>query len=306
MSSKKKKAQKQKATVPPYLKTIVKFGFGRGRSLILSILVVGIFVIAWRATWLAVRENVVASRQYWVTPDRIDITPTPVWIHTDIRKEVFHIAGFDGPLSILDRNLVDRTSKAFSLHPWVAEVRRVRKRHPAGLEVDLVYRRPVCMVEVSEGLLPVDIEGILLPGGANFSLGEAMEYPRLLGVETTPTSHGTRWRDVRVIEGAEIAAAFGPLWQELRLNEIKPHAELNSEFAGDYNYHLITSGGRHIIWGRAPGNPRPGEADSSEKVALLKDYVQKHGTLDDGARPLDLRDLRRNVHSASTTKQAIR
>ncbi len=73
MSNKKKKANKQKAAVPPYLKTIIKFGFGRGRSLILSILVVGIFAVAWRGTWLAVRENVVASRQYWVTPDRIKL-----------------------------------------------------------------------------------------------------------------------------------------------------------------------------------------------------------------------------------------
>ena len=308
MSAKKKPALKQKASVPPYLKAAIKFGFGRGRSLILSLLVVGVFVIAWRGTWVAVRENVAASPQYWLTPDQIEITPTPEWIHTDIRAEALHIAGLDEPLSILDPNLVERAAKAFSFHPWVAEVRRVRKRHPAGLEVELEYRRPVCMVEVRDGMVPVDIEGILLPGAANFSRVEAMQYPRLLGVETTPTSHGTRWRDVRVIEGAEIAAAFGPVWQELRLEQIKPYAEPDSKSAGDYNYQLITSGGSRINWGRAPGNPMPGEAAASEKVALLRDYFQKHGTLDspDGARPLDLRDLRRSVHSASTEKQPIR
>ena len=308
MSTKKKPARKKKNKVPPYLKAIVKFVLGRGRSLVLSLLVVGAFVGAWRVTWVSVRENVVASPQYWLTADQIEITPRPEWIHTDIRAEALQIAGLEGPLSILDQNLVERAAKAFSFHPWVAEVRRVRKRHPAGLGVDLVYRRPVCMVVVRDGMLPVDIEGILPPGRANFPPGEAMQYPRLLGVETTPTGHGTRWRDVRVVEGAEIAAAFGALWQELRLDHIEPYVEPNSESVGDYNYHLITSGGSLINWGRAPGNAMPGEAPASEKIALLKNYFQKHGTLDgrNGARPLDLRDLRRSAHSASTGKQPIR
>ena len=308
MSTKKKTAPKRKANVPPYLKTIIQFGLGPGRALVLSLLVIGLFVVAWRGTWLAVRDTVVSAPQYWLTPDRIEITPTPEWIHTDIREEAFRDASLDKPLSILDQDLVERIARAFSLHPWVAEVRRVRKRHPASLEVDLVYRRPVCMVVVPDGMHPVDIEGILLPGAANFPPGEAMQYPRLLGVETTPTSHGTRWRDVRVMEGAEIAAAFGTVWQELRLDHIKPYVEPNSESAGDYSYLLFTSSGSRIHWGRAPGNGMPGEATASEKIALLQDYFQKHGTLDgpDESRSLDIRDLRRNLHSASKLKEAFR
>ena len=152
-----------------------------------------------------------------LTPDRVEITPIPDWIHTDIREEAFRDASLDEPLSILDENLVERIARAFSLHPWVEEVRRVRKRHPARLEIDLVYRRPVCMVVVPDGMHTVDIEGVLLPAD-HFPPVEAMQYPRLRGVETTPTSPGTRWRDVRVIEAAEIAAAFGDVWQELRLD----------------------------------------------------------------------------------------
>jgi hypothetical protein len=307
MSSKKKTAQNPKAEIPSYLKTAIKFGLGRGRSLVLSLLVIGIFVVAWRGIWLAVRDNVVSAPQYWLTPDQVDITPTPEWIRTDIRVEAFRDAGFDKPLSILNQDLVERVAKAFSLHPWVAEVRGVRKRHPARLEVDLVYRRPVCMVVVPDGMHPVDTQGVLLPA-ANFPPFEAMQYPRLRGVETTPTGLGNRWRDVRVVEAAEIAAAFGPAWQELRLDHITPYVEPSSESAGEYSYHLFTSGGSRIDWGRAPSNRTPGEASTSEKIALLQDYFQKHGTLDgpDGPRPLDIRDLRQGVRSASKSQKAFR
>ena len=304
---KKKNARKGKNDVSPYLRSVIQFGLGRGRALLLSLLVVGLFVVAWRGTWLAVRDNVVAAPQYWLTPDQVEITPTPRWIRTDIREEAFRDAGFDKPLSILDEDLVERIARAFSLQPWVAEVRRVRKLHPARLKVDLVYRRPVCMVVVPDGVHPVDIEGVLLPS-EDFWPEEAKEYPRLLGVKTTPTSRGTRWRDVRVIDGAEIAAAFGSCWQELPLDHIEPYVEPDSKSAGDYSYFLITSSGGHIRWGRAPGNSIPGEAAASEKIALLQDYFQEHGTLDtpNQSRLLDLRDLRRNVHSASKPKEALR
>ena len=307
MSTKKKKKQTRRASVPPYLKAVIQFGLGPGRTLLMSLLVIGLFVVAWRGTWLVVRDDVVSAPQYWITPDRVEITPPPQWIHTDIREEAFRDASLDKPLSILDRDLVERIARAFSLHPWVAEVRRVRKLHPARLEVDLAYRQPVCMVVVPDGMHPVDIEGVLLPA-AHFPPVEALRYPRLRGVETTPTSPGTRWRDVRVVEGAEIAAAFGSVWNELRLDHIEPYMEPNSESAGDFSYLLFTSSGSRIHWGRAPGNCMPGEATASEKIALLQDYFQKHGTLDgpNESGSLDIRDIRGNLHSASKVKESLR
>jgi len=310
MSTKKKKktTPARRVIVPPYIKAVIRFGLGRGRSLLLSLMMIALFAVAWRGTWLAVRDNVASAPQYWLTAEQVEITPTPQWIHTDIRREAFRDASLDKPLSILDQDLVERIARAFSLHPWVAEVRRVRKLHPARLKVDLVYRRPVCMVEVSGGLHPVDIEGVLLPGADFLPPVEVTQYPRLRGVETTPTSRGTRWRDVRVIDGAEIAAAFGALWQELPLDHITPYVEPNSESPGDFSYFLVTSSGTRIRWGRPPGNQMPGEASASEKIALLQEYFQKHGSLDgpNQSQLLDILDIQRNLHSASTTKEALR
>ena len=69
-----------------------------------------------------------------------------------MRAEVFHDGNLNPPLSIMDDNLTRRVYDAFSLHPWVGKVRQVRKFYPARVEVELVYRKPVCMVAVQGGL----------------------------------------------------------------------------------------------------------------------------------------------------------
>ena len=115
---------------------------------------------------------------------------------------------------VLDDNLPERVAHAFSLHPWVAKVGLVRRLSPARLEVELVYRRPVCMVEVREGPLPVDGQGVLLPSD-DFSPVEKEHYPRLTGIDTMPMGPvGQRWGDGRVVGGAELP----PHWARLGSN----------------------------------------------------------------------------------------
>ena len=80
-----------------------------------------------------------------------------------MKAEAVHNGSTGAPLSILDDGLVERIHSVFSLHPWVAKVQRVTKSHPAHVEVEIVYRRPVAMVEVPGGWYPVDVEGVLLP-----------------------------------------------------------------------------------------------------------------------------------------------
>ena len=126
----------------------------------------------------------------------------------------------------MDDDLVERVAKAFAGHPWVAKVLSVAKRYPASVKVELAYRKPVCMVVVPGGLVPVDEGGILLPRGeGDFSPLEATRYPRLEGIDHMPAAPvGSRWTDAKVIGGAEIAAAIGPAWGGLGLRLIVPLA----------------------------------------------------------------------------------
>ncbi|MCE5268031.1 MAG: hypothetical protein LLG00_09110 [Planctomycetaceae bacterium] len=265
---------------------------------LLGAAVIGGVVMAWR--WLAPR--VLGAPEYGVTAERFEITPPPEWIHSDIRAEVFRDPTLDGSLSLMDDDLAERIYKAFKRHPWVAKVMPVDVHR---LKIELAYRRPVCMVEVPGGLLPVDSEATLLPPG-DFSPVEAAGYPRLKGVEHGPTAApGGRWTDAKVLGGAEIAAAIGPAWSALGLQSIVPLAGDPTAAATarpepirrtvEPFFALLTRGGTRVLWGYAPGATATGELAAGEKLARLQRYVADHDTLEGRQgkpQELDVRTMR--------------
>ncbi|MEE9602528.1 MAG: hypothetical protein V3V75_04430 [Thermoguttaceae bacterium] len=294
MSAAKRRKTKNANRRVSQLARLLSLLFGPARTLTLLVLLLALFSGGAYMVWRNVKEPLLRSAGYMVTPRNVEITPPPPWIHSSIREDVFRDASLDGPLSIMDDDLTDRISTAFSLHPWVAKVLRVSKYHPARVTVELVYRRPVCMVEVTDGLLPVDEQGVLLPVG-DFSPIEASRYPRLVGVNTDPVGPvGTRWGDARVVGGAEIASALGPVWEQFKLHRIVPLSTGTRRATDDYVYAIFTRGGTRIIWGRAPGVNAPGELPPGEKIARLKWVAQQDGGLDNhgDSRELDVHSLR--------------
>jgi hypothetical protein len=274
------------------------------RSVGLPAAVLGLIVTGLCLAWHWAAPRVLSSAEYHLTAAQVEITSPPPWIHTDIREEVFRDPSLAGPLSIMDADLVERVSRAFARHPWVAKVGRVSKHYPAAVRVELIYRQPVCMVEVPGGLLPVDGEGVLLPSTSkDFSPIEATRYPRLVGVHRMPVGPpGQRWSDPKVVGGAEIAAAFGPAWETMKLHRIEPQgAETVDPAVTDIGrrpaepiFRLATHGDRRIYWGYAPGASVGGELPAAEKVARLQKYFADHDTLDAANGPhaeLDVRTL---------------
>ncbi len=244
--------------------------------------------------WTRVRGHVAARDDYRLTARDITITQPPAWIRADVRAEVLRNSGLvNQSLSILDDDLVERVQRAFSLHPWVAKVERVSKSHPAHVEVEINYRRPVVMIEVPGGLLPVDAEGILLPSD-DFSPLAARSYPRLSGIESSPLGPtGTKWGDPIVAGGARIAEVLKLVWDDLGVRAIRwAKSAASSDSSGPAIYELNTAAGNAIIWGAAPGSEPTGEPTSQEKLLRLKAYIAAHGSLDQpqgGAIDLDLR-----------------
>jgi hypothetical protein len=214
-------------------------------------------------------------------------------------------ASVDRSLSLLDDDLTKRLANAFSLHPWVARVERVSKHHPARVEVHLIYRRPVAMVEVSGGLLPIDEDGILLPS-ADFSPAEAKQYPRISRVESHPSGPvGTNWGDSGVSGGAKIASILGDRWKRLSLYRIlAPVHTIADEYVDRYTYELTTHAGTRLLWGRPPGNEPTGEPKASEKVAQLEAILQRDGSLDGNAGPRII-DLRTNGGAPRTAVKKL-
>jgi hypothetical protein len=252
--------------------------------------------------WTHVAPHLLAGSEFKLDPRQIDITPIPPWIHTDIRGEVVRDGSLDGQVSLLDDQLAERIYKAFALHPWVAKVVRVTMGNP--VKVELVYRKPVCMVEVPGGLYPIDDEAVLLPS-RDFSPIEARKYPRLSGIQTvTEGPVGTRWQDVRVIGAAQLAAVLVEDWEMLGLHRIAPSvASSQLSAAGDVQFEIFSRKGSRVIWGVAPHVYHPGEPTAAEKLARLKKYVADRGSLEGTKGPQDL-DVRNGSDIVATPRIA--
>jgi hypothetical protein len=291
-------SKKKNSTLP--LRRLVAWLFGPGRTGVLIVLLLGAFVGAAWWGWVKLQPRILGTPEYRIGPEQVEITPPPAWIHTDIRAAVFRSPTLDGPLSLLDADLVPRITNAFASHPWVAKVTRVSPHHPASVKVELVYRKPACMIKVPRGLLPVDAEGVLLPfGPEDFTSTEAAtQYLAVRDVDREPTGPvGSRWGDARVLGGAEIAAAIGDAWKSLRLYSIVPQTDDSAVAAGRLSepvFWLTAATGSRIRWGYAPGASEPEELPAAEKVARLKRYFADHDTFDGPQgrwQDLDLRTM---------------
>ncbi|MGA2064057.1 MAG: hypothetical protein ABSG86_03765 [Thermoguttaceae bacterium] len=281
---------------PAWTARFLAFCWGPGRTGTLLVLLAAGFSAAATLVWYRVAPRVRASRQYALTLDQVYVTPPPPWIHSDVRAEVFRSASLDPPLSLLQDGLADRIFKAFAMHPWVARVDHVTmvSQHPPHrVDVELVYRQPACMVQVADDLLPVDAEGVLLPGGDFSPIEKQRDYACLAGIDTRPMRPvGQPWGDGRVLDGAQIAAAFGPIWQQLQLYRVQPSPA--SLAAREPIYELLTRAGTCIVWGLAPGTKVLGELPPAEKIARLQQYAAGHGgglDVQGNTAPLDLRTL---------------
>lgn len=235
--------------------------------------------------WQRVGQQVTQGPEYLLEPDQIEITPPPPWIRSDVRGETIRDGSLSG-LSILDRELTVKIARAFSLHTWVEDVRRVRKEHPARVVVDLVYRRPVAMVEVTmndrPGLLPVDVKGVLLPPG-DFSAEQARDYLRVSLADATPAGPvGTPWGDPRVDGAARIAAVLQEHWKQLGLYRVAVEpTERTPAAVTETVFVLRTRRGAQIVWGAAPlANSVADVKAALGKVERLVAYVEQHGPLD--------------------------
>lgn len=255
------------------------------RRLLVVLLLVGGLIGGVYYGWQRLGPQVVKGPEYVLQPDQIQIPAPPPWIRSDVRAETIRDGGLTG-LSILDRDLTVKIARAFSLHTWVEDVRRVRKEHPARVMVELVYRRPVAMVEVTmndrPGLLPVDVHGVLLPPG-DFSAEQARDYLRISLPDATPTGPvGTPWGDLRVDGAAKIAAVLLEHWKQLGLYRIAVESgEAAPAAPGEICFVLTTRRGAQIVWGPAPQAASGVDVKAAlAKVGRLVTYVEKHGPLD--------------------------
>jgi hypothetical protein len=243
------------------------------------LLIAAVGAAALVGLWSRLNEELLSGQDYQITAEDIVLTPPPRWIRSDVRAEAIRMGSLDQGMSLMDEELTERVARAFALHPWIQRVQRVVKRHPARIEVEVAYRRPVCMVALHNELRPVDPSGVVLPV-VDFSPIEARRFPRLSGIDTAPLGpEGTLWGDPRVHQAAEIASALFNDWDQLGLSEIVPSAQPAGREAS-YDFELLTPGGSRVLWGHSKSHAGPSEISPHDKVVRLKRFIAEHGSLD--------------------------
>ncbi|BBO32629.1 cell division protein FtsQ/DivIB [Lacipirellula parvula] len=245
--------------------------------------VVGLMAWGAKSAWRIAAPTIAAREGYLVPADRITVTDPPEWIVSDVRTQVVETAGLDRRLSILDPGFAESVKQPFAMHPWIRSVDRVEKRVPAGVFLEVTYRKPVAVIESPDGdsrkLLPADIMGVLLPA-EEVPLIRREHLPRVTGIVGQPPV-GQAWEDPRVSGAVEIAAMLGHLWEQLHLQEITPSTRPEVSGSNQYFvYELVSRHGTRIQWGPAPRAKLPGEDSFAVKLERLQECIKKYGPLD--------------------------
>ncbi len=237
--------------------------------------------------------------EYQVGPEQITLNTPPEWIPDDLVAQVFERAGLHSDESLLDETLSERVAAAFYTHPWVENVRSVRKSFPAHLYVDVIYREPVAMVKGVDGFYPVDRNSILLPP-RDFTEADIQRYPVIERVSSVPAGRlGQPWGDPTVSGAAQLAAVLNrsendkkSWWEKLELEAILvPRRVAFTEEQDQLEYQLLTKGGSEIQWGRSPVTQHPGELTVAQKLQRLDEYRRDYGSFDDSHGPWNI-DIR--------------
>ncbi len=131
------------------------------------------------------KARILGSDRCVVRPESVVLGALPSFVPSDVAAELARVR-LDAAYSVADPELDRRARAAFSSHPWVRRVVRVRRIYPSRLLVDAELRKPFALVDVEEWRLTVDVEGSVLddrgsraPEGLPIVRGDRKSVPRI-------------------------------------------------------------------------------------------------------------------------------
>jgi len=226
--------------------------------------------------------------EYRLTRDSVEIIPVqPNWVPEEF---VLSVTGSktwpeDGT-SVFEPDLLERVAESFAAQPWVAEVRRVERRVPAGVAVWLEFRRPVAWIETAGPAVAVDVTGVRLPR-EDLVETTAEKLPVVRGVTSEPPdADAVAWNDPGVVAAARLAVELESHWVPFDLAAIVVKRDQDL-----VTLELLTRGGSRVVWGRPPGTRHLGELTVSQKIGRIMQFISHFDSLDppDGPYEINIR-----------------
>lgn len=241
---------------------------------------------------------------YALQVDNIELTPSPPWIHTDLKAQVYRDNGLS-QVSLLEPQATATIAHAFDSHVWIKSTNRVRKLSGGKVTVDVTYRRPAAMVFYEPQLgapssgaprglcYPVDEEGVVLPGD-EFASKQVHDYFMIYAPNAAPAGKRMAFGDERIAAALSLCKLLEPQRVPLKLDCIYVEPDSIDQQLGGFNswvMHILTEEKREIVWGHAPGKETKDEPSVEEKLVSLRTWLQSSPSAS-GIAVLDLRQRR--------------
>lgn len=254
---------------------------------------------------------------YSLRLEQIQVTDQPPWILSQVRDEVYQNNRLER-INLLDPSASASIASAFETHPWIEKTTRVQKVQGHGVSVDVVYRKPLAMVQVyyyptdesgkpisdrKEGYYPIDHQGVVLPvGDFKKNLANAWEYPiiEIENLEQSAAQPGLSFNDIRVMEALKLIKFLEKqrALKDLSVRWIRVRRDSTIASASPWILEIWTEDQRLITWGRSPGDEAAGESTAERKLAVLNDWLETQRLSSSGNTSLNLLDGRASPASA--------
>ncbi len=242
--------------------------------------------------WHSQYQTLIDLPGYEISREQIQVNAPPKWVDRDLPGAI--LENLPQPASLLDRQLVSKAVTTCEALPWVEKIAHIEKV-ATGLDVELLYRQPIGLVEIStsSGQQAVDRHGVLMdPRLMDYVNAEKLIRISVARPGLEQQKVWTVWADHRVVDAASIGSLPGAAWDQLGAYRIvswdPPGSKSNQN---PFEIWPRTARGLKIIWGSAPGKEKSGEALAEQKLELIRQYLAKQQPADekDQGRKIDVR-----------------
>ena len=211
---------------------------------------------------------------YELSREQLQVIEPPKWVGVDLKDAI--LARLPEPASLLDSQLVPTAATTCESLPWIEKISHIEKV-TSGLDIELVYRQPIGLVEIStsSGQQAIDRHGVLMdPRMMDYVDPEKLVRISVARPALEQQEIWSVWQDHRIVDAASIVGLQGAAWDQMGCYRVVSWDPPGSE--SNHNAFEIwprTARGIKIVWGSAPGKEKSGEAPAERKLEVIRQYL---------------------------------
>jgi hypothetical protein len=226
----------------------------------------------------------------------IELAGVPAWVNDQLKDKVYTAAGVDSGRLKLDENAAIAVQQNIAASvAWLDDV-RVQTTHE-GLRIAGRWRKPVALLKFGPRKFYVDARLVALDFVpiSNLAIVEVKGLSQITGMPQV----GEVWQRDDLAAAVDILVRLGQM-DELVTPDKPLLCEIDSIDVSNFNGkksarlpHIVlySKDGTEIIWGAEIGSwAQHLEATDEEKLAKLYGYYKEYGSLQGGAKYINLRD----------------